>query len=332
MGAALLLGVSVSGLAWADSAIQLRTEGREIQGLSWDRGAARVELQKSGGEFQPVAIMPGTFGRAEAGWVLSGPAGELAATTEVQKQVGFELRIPVTAPSMKITLRAVSAEGDLEPGKLVIEVADFGRLKQGAEASTQSGGLRFGLGLASQSYEEARAPSTSQISLNARAAYQYPLSIRFAAQAEGYLDLLPLKKEASYSFRFANLGAGLVYLPGWLADPWVLSIGAGARYTTMLVAKDNPLIQVGFSNAIGPQLQPALARRLGGDREIAGYARYALLSGLDHEIGGGLEYGWGISRAGGNFSVSADYSSLKLTVSSVAISHRQIAVALHYRF
>lgn len=170
------------------------------------------------------------------------------------------------------------------------------------------------LGVTSVHYKEGDT-NYSAIALTGKISTRYALSPRWDLGGSMYLTLMPLKQTPSdNTARFLGVNARIGYSPKIIPSPWRLSLLTGLYYTRMFVSND----AFGFTDMVGPQLFPVLARLFSTGDSAMIYLKFSpvtnqlsLLSFSNRELAAGFTFAR-LMKNGHALTFSLDYANMSL--------------------
>lgn len=175
----------------------------------------------------------------------------------------------------------------------------------------------------------------SAITLSGKVSTRYALSPRWDLGGSAHLTLLPVQQTSGgNTARFLGVNARVGYSPEFPPSPWRLSILTGLYYTRMIVSND----AFGFTDMVGPQLFPVLARRFSQGDSAMIYLKLSpvtnklsLLSLSNREMAAGFTFAH-LTQQERVITFSLDYANMALEFTGVKVLANTISLGAGLHF
>jgi hypothetical protein len=335
--ASLLILSALTRSAWASD-----LEVVVVKGPTAANPPPAIVWADSDWSWDPDAKPPGPFARLKGkvafskgvpisylrkeGSVDVAPAGEDALAAEVRVRLQGE-RTP-------FVVSAVDPRGKVYD--TAYEVRFLGDLALLAGPGLKPRG-KFGLvpslGLTYASYSESDLPDSSQLgmTLKVQASYRFA-NPRWSLAANGFWTAAVLTSSApgGEGIRYLGFNFRGGYSPPWLPAPWELTLMLGGYFLNG-VSTDGTF---GFRNMYGPQLYPALKRKLPGGAAV-GYVKCSpiLRQGVPTFSSWEIAAGGGYERelsGGRRLDILLDVSVLDVEVDGILIDSSTVSLSAGY--
>jgi hypothetical protein len=190
----------------------------------------------------------------------------------------FFLDLPISGPLTKTTVALIEPTGDVQVDSVSIEIPNWDavewQLKNGRPKARR---VRLDVGLSTLTFnqvDETGSAIANFMDLNPRVhmIWRAPLGKRWMAMTD--LNLLPIAitRNAPATYMLLELGLGAQYEFVRRVSGWLMALGGGAHYVSLLGAS----FTFGFLHLIGPEVTFSVRKHLSPKWEPEIAIRYAM--------------------------------------------------------